>query len=117
MSAVALETVAAITPAGPRLLHALADVLPLDMAMIERALQQFLEDVDVLKQDSPAAAEVLRWTPPLAAAVLLMFGIERVASERRRAKRNPVLATASSRSTWSWVLNLSSWGCSEEHRR
>ncbi len=117
VSAVALETVAAITPAGPRMIHALSDVLPLDLAEIEQALQQFLEDVYALKPEAPAGAGFLRWTPPLAAAVLAMFGIERIASERRRAKRSPVLATASNRSTWSWVLNLSSWSCSEEHRR
>ena len=77
-------------------------------AQIELAMQQFLADVDSLLPESPTSAAVLRWTPPLALGVTVLYGIERLIVARFRAKRNPVLVAGAGRSTWSWVLNLSS---------
>ncbi len=108
-SATAPETVRAISSARPLMAQALADVLPLDMAQIERAMQQFLDDVEALLPDAPTRADVLRWTPSLAVAAMTIYGIDRLIAERNRAQRDPLLAAGSSRSTWSWVLNLSSW--------
>lgn len=116
-NATAPETVRAISSAGPLMALALADVLPVDMAQIERAMQQFLDDVDALLPVVPTSADVLRWTPSLTIAAMMIYGLERIAAERNRARRQPVLAAGSSRSTWSWVLNLSSWSHSVEHRR
>ena len=108
-SATAQETVRTISSAGPLMAQALVDVLPLDMAQIERAMRQFLDDVDALLPEAPTGADVLRWTPSLAVAAMTIYGLERIVAERNRAQRLPLLAAGSSRSSWSWVLNLSSW--------
>lgn len=90
----------------------LSEVLPVDFATIERALQEFLDGVDSLADPLAEAGPVHRWLPLLTAAAAL-FGIERVLSDRRKTDQDVVLATAS-RSSWTWVLKLSTVKLSRE---
>lgn len=96
----------------PLMEHVLNEVLPVDFSTLERALQDFLAGVDSLTDPLAEGGPVRRWLPFVVAAAA-MLGIERVISDRRKRDQDVALATVG-RSSWTWVLKLSTVSRSRE---
>ena len=84
----------------------LTDALPVDMATIERAMREFLDGVGSLAEQAVEDGAAQRWLPTLLTAIVALFGVERLISERQKSDQNFVVAAAG-KSSWSWVMKLS----------
>ena len=84
----------------------MADVLPVDMGTIERAMREFLDGVGSLAEQAVGDGAAQRWIPSLLTAIVALFGAERLISERRKSDQNLVFAAAG-KSSWSWIMKLS----------
>jgi hypothetical protein len=101
-----VAAVASATPTAwfPQVAGVLSDVLPIDLAAVERGLQQLLDEIDSLAEkvtgDTVATSSALR----VAIVAGLITGAELIMIDSRKPKRELVLESNAANSSWSWVL-------------
>jgi hypothetical protein len=111
------ENVAAATPAAietvaepgattwlPQLAGVLADVLPVDLAVVEQGIQQLLDEIDELAAGVGGAPTVANAALQMAIVAALFTGADLVILHSRKAGSEPVLDCSTANSSWSWVL-------------
>lgn len=100
------ETVASASPIAwlPQVAGVLSDVLPMDVAAVERGLQQLLDEIDSLAEDVVANTAVSSAALRLAVIASLITGAELVFLDSKKNNREPVLESNAANSSWSWVL-------------
>ncbi len=84
----------------------LTDVLPQDLATIERGLREFLNGVNSLTDMTGEDSATRGWLPTLLTAAAALYGAAQFISERRKSTQDSDLGAAG-QSSWTWVLNLS----------
>ena len=85
----------------------LADALPVDMETIEFAMREFLDGVGSLANEAVGNGAAQRWIPPLLSTIAGLFCLGRLVRGRTKAEHHFVIAIGG-RSSWSWVMKLSS---------
>ena len=100
------ESVASASPIAwlPQIAGVLSDVLPMDVAAVERGLQQLLDEIDLLAEivtgDTAVTSAALR----VAVIAGLITGAELVIIDSRKARGGLALESNTANSSWSWVL-------------
>ena len=79
-------------------------MLPIDVAAVERSLQQLLHEIDSLAENVTGETSVASSALRVAVIAGLITGAELVIIDSRKSRRWPVLETNSDNSSWSWVL-------------
>ncbi len=105
----AVSFLARATPAVwiPQFAAALENVFALDIDAIELSLQEFLSEIDSFAEQVVLDSVSSRLTPGILFTALVVTGAERLLSEIKKRKMDPVLAKPEGKSTWTWVMGLS----------
>ena len=87
----------------PHLAEALSDVVPIDLAVIERGIQDILGQIDSLAGKIADDATTSRATLTLALLVVLAAGAL-LLLDARKSGAGPMVVFNAVNSSWSWVL-------------